>query len=69
MIFQREKLMNSNNQNPQIKAQELVKKHGRKAIEIAQRKVNNFPKDTHSREKDFALMLLTEVENLTEKLS
>ncbi len=61
--------MNSSNQNLQTKAQELVKKHGKKAIEIAQRKVNNFPKDTHLREKDFALMLLTEVENLTEKLS
>ncbi len=61
--------MNSSNQNLQTKAQELVKKHGKKAIEIAQRKVNNFPKDTHLREKDFALMFLTEVENLTEKLS
>ncbi len=68
MKFQREKMTNSNNHNPQIKAQELVKKHGKKAIEIAQRKINNFPKDTHSREKDFALLLLTAVENLTEKL-
>jgi hypothetical protein len=68
MKFQREKMTNSNDHNLQIKAQELVKKHGKKAIEIAQRKINNFPKDTHSREKDFALMLLTEVENLLEKL-
>jgi hypothetical protein len=68
MKSQREKMTNSNDHNLQIKAKELVKKHGKKAIEIAQRKINNFPKDTHSREKDFALMLLTEVENLLEKL-
>jgi hypothetical protein len=68
MKFQREKMTNSNDHNLQIKAKELVKKHGKKAIEIAQRKINNFPKDTHSREKDFALMLLTEVEKLTENL-
>jgi hypothetical protein len=56
-------LMN-NNQNLQTKAHELVKKHGKKAVEIAQKKVNAFPKDTYSREKDFALMVLTEVEKL-----
>jgi hypothetical protein len=61
--------MTNSNHELQIKAQELVKKHGKRAVEIAQRKINNFPKDTHSREKDFALMLLTELENLTEKLS
>ena len=56
--------MNSSNQNLQIRAQELVQKHGKKAVEIVTRKVNAFPKDAHSREKDFALMLLTEVEKL-----
>jgi hypothetical protein len=49
------------------KATELVEKYGSKAIEIAERKVNAFPKDVNSREKDSALMLLSEVENLIEK--
>lgn len=60
--------MNSDNQNLQIRAQELVKKHGKKAVEIAERKVSAFAKDEHSRERDSALMLLTEVEKLVEKL-
>lgn len=61
--------MNSGNQNLQIRAQELVQKHGKAAVEIAERKVNSFPKDEHCREKDFALMMLSEVEKLTENLN
>jgi hypothetical protein len=54
----------SNSSELKIRAKELVEKHGKAAVVIAQRKVNAFPKDVHSREKDFALMLLTEVEKL-----
>jgi hypothetical protein len=61
--------MTNSNRELQIKAQELVQKHGKGAVEIAQRKVNAFPKDIHSRERDSALMLLTEVEKLTENFS
>lgn len=58
-------MMKSSNNELQIKAKELVEKHGKGAVEVAQRKVRAFPKDEHCREKDFALMLLSEVENLT----
>ncbi len=54
------------NQTLQARAQELVKLYGKGAIAFAQRKVSAFPKDC--REKDIALMLLTEVEKLAEKL-
>lgn len=59
--------MNNNNPTLQIRAQELVKQYGKDAVKAAQRKVDAFPKDC--REKDIALMLLTEVEKLVEKLS
>ena len=60
-------MTNSNNDNElQEKAKDLVEKHGKGAVEIARRKANTFQKDC--REKDFALMLLTEVEKLTENL-
>lgn len=60
--------MNNNSNNDlQNRARELVEKHGKSAVEVAQRKANTFKTDC--REKDFALMLLTEVEKLTEKLS
>lgn len=58
---------NSSNNKLQERAKELVEKHGKSAVEVAKRKANSFQKDC--REKDFALMLLTEVEKLTEKLS
>ena len=58
-------MTNSNNEL-QIKARELVEKHGRAAIGVVQRKVNAFLKDC--REKDSALMLLTEVEKLAEEI-
>ncbi len=48
------------------KAKEMVEKHGKKAVEIAKRKAEAFK--TESREKDFALMLLTEVEKLIDYL-
>lgn len=57
----------NNNEELKAKAEELVSKHGKSAVEIATRKANAFQKDC--REKDFALMLLTEVEKLTENLA
>lgn len=55
-------MVNSSKDELQIRAQELVQKHGKGAVEIAQRKVDAFRSDC--REKDFALMLLTAVEKL-----
>ena len=51
------------------RAQELIEQHGDKAIQVANSKIDNFPKDSYSREKDFALMVLTEVEKLSQKAS
>lgn len=56
-----------NNEELKTKAEELVKKHGKSAVEVAKRKAEFFKNDC--REKDFALMLLTEVEKLTENLA
>ena len=50
-----------------IEAQKLVDEHGKKAINIAKRKVENL-NNQHSRESDFAFLLLNEVEKLTENL-
>jgi hypothetical protein len=44
-------------------AKSLVKEHGKKAIDIVQRRIDNLP-DNCSRESDLAFMLLTEVEKL-----
>lgn len=61
-------MTNYNSDNEiQERAKELLEKHGKLAVEVAQRKVATFPKDEHCRDKDFALMLLTEVEKLTSK--
>lgn len=57
----------NNNEELKAKAEELVKKHGKSAVEVAKRKAEFFKSDC--REKDFALMLLTEVEKLTENLA
>ncbi|MFT6220494.1 MAG: hypothetical protein ACJAVG_001212 [Rickettsiales bacterium] len=54
-----------NNNLVKIEAERLVAENGKKAINIAQRKVDNL-KDQHSREGDFAFMVLSEVEKLTE---
>jgi hypothetical protein len=60
-------MTNSNSDNElQERAKDLVEKHGKGAVGIARRKASAFQKDC--REKDFALMLLTEVEKLTENL-
>jgi hypothetical protein len=68
MKFLREKMMeNLNNDELKNRAKELVEKHGKGAVEIAKRKANAFQKDC--REKDSALMLLTEVEELAENLA
>lgn len=56
-----------NNEELKTKAEELVSKHGKSAVEVAKRKADFFKSDC--REKDFALMLLTEVEKLTENLA
>ena len=58
---------NLNNDELKNRAKELVEKHGKGAIEIAKRKANAFQKDC--REKDSALMLLTEVEKLEKNFS
>ena len=62
MKLRKKEMANSDNNELQIRAQELVQKHGKGAVEIAQRKVDAFKSDC--REKDFALMLLTAVEKL-----
>lgn len=49
------------------KAKELVEKHGKGAVEIAKRKAEAFKNEC--RDKDFALMLLTEVEKLADNLA
>ena len=48
-------------------AKELVVKHGKAAVDIAKRKADAFKNEC--REKDFALMLLTEVEKLADNLA
>ena len=50
-----------------IEAQKLVDENGKKAINIAKRKVDNL-NNQHSRESDFAFLLLNEVEKLVENL-
>ncbi len=55
------------NEELKNRAKELVEKHGKAAVDIAKRKANSFKADC--REKDFALMLLTEVEKLAENLA
>ena len=47
------------------KAKELIAKHGKKAINVAKRRVDNL-QNQHSRESDSAFMLLSEVEKLVE---
>ena len=48
-------------------AKDLVEEHGKKAINIAKRKVDNL-NNQHSRESDSAFMLLSEVEKLVDEL-
>jgi len=52
-----------NNQNILEKAQELVAKHGKKAIKVANRRIDNLP-NKHSRDSDFAFRVLTQVEKI-----
>jgi len=58
--------MNDHN-SIKIKAKKLVEEYGKKAIDIAKRKVDNLS-NQHSRESDSAFMLLSEVEKLVENL-
>lgn len=55
---------NLSNEELKNRAKELIEKHGKTAVEIAKRKADAFKNDC--REKDYALMLLTEVENYIE---
>ena len=55
------------NEELKNRAKELVEKHGKSAVDIAKRKADAFKNEC--REKDFALMLLTEVEKLADNLS
>ncbi len=67
MKFLREKMTeNLSNEELKNRAKELVEKHGKTAVEIAKRKADAFKNDC--REKDSALMLLSEVEKLAENL-
>jgi hypothetical protein len=50
-----------------IKAQKLVDEHGKKAIEIVKRRIENL-NNQHSRESDFTFLLLNAVEKLIENL-
>ena len=54
------------NEELKNRAKELVEKHGKAAVEIAKRKADAFKNEC--REKDFALMLLSEVEKLADNL-
>ena len=56
-----------NHNSIKIEAQRLVDEHGKKAINIAKRKVDNL-NNQYSRESDFAFLLLNEVEKLAENL-
>lgn len=60
----KEQLSNQELKNQQLKNQalELVTKHGRNSVEIINRRITAFKTDC--RQKDLALMLLTEVEKL-----
>ena len=55
------------NEELKSRAKELVEKHGKAAVDIAKRKADAFKNEC--REKDFALMLLTEVEKLADNLA
>ena len=48
-------------------AQKLIEEHGKKAVDVVKRKIANL-NNQHSRESDSAFMLLSEVENLADKL-
>ena len=55
------------NEELKNRAKELVEKHGKGSVDIAKRKADAFKNEC--REKDFALMLLTEVEKLADNLA
>ena len=55
------------NEELKNRAKELVEKYGKAAVEISKRKADTFKNEC--REKDFALMLLTEVEKLAENFA
>ena len=57
--------MNKDKELINLEAKKLVEKHGNKAIEIVNRKIEGL-KNQYSRESDFAFLLLTEVEKLLE---
>lgn len=59
-------MTHNGNNELQFKAQKMIEKYGEKATEVARRKIEVFAKNEHCREKDSALMLLTEVEKLLE---
>jgi len=58
--------MHSNN-SAIIRAKELIKEHGKKAVDAAKRRVDSL-NGSHSRESDFAFMVLNEVEKLAKDL-
>jgi hypothetical protein len=50
-----------------IRAKELIEEHGKKAVNTAKRRVESLS-GQHSRESDFAFMVLNEVEKLVKDL-
>ena len=59
--------MHSNN-SAIIRAKELIEEHGKKAVDVAKRRVDSL-NGSHSRESDFAFMVLNEVEKLVKNIS
>jgi len=68
MKFLREKMTeNLNKEELKNRAKEMLEKHGKSAVDIAKRKADAFKNEC--REKDSALMLLSEVEKLADNLA
>jgi len=58
---------NLNKEELKNRAKEMLEKHGKSAVDIAKRKADAFKNEC--REKDSALMLLSEVEKLADNLA
>jgi formyltetrahydrofolate synthetase len=52
----------------QLEAKRLFEENGEKAIDIANRRIENF-KNQHSKESDFWYQVLTEIERLIEEIN
>jgi formyltetrahydrofolate synthetase len=52
----------------ELEAKRLFEENGEKAIDIANRRIENF-KNQHSKESDFWYQVLTEIERLIEEIN